>query len=77
MLTIKYEDVYVSSLDLTLHTFKRYPYVLHNSPTFWDDLTYSLPQRKLGNPDRWAPIAEENDHNPHVGDHQPLINHDV
>ena len=77
MLTVKYEDVKVSSLDLTLQTyFRRYTYVLHNSPTFWDNLIYSLPQRKMGRPDRLACNAEENDCNLHVGDQSPAIDSD-
>ena len=78
MITVKYEDVKVSSLDLTLQTyFKRYTYVLHNSPTFWDNLIYSLPQRKMGRPDRLACNVEENNPTLCVGDHHPLINHNL
>ena len=67
MITVKYDDVNVRSLDLTLQTyFKRYTYVLHNSLTFWDNLIYSLPQGKMGKPNRWACNAEGNDHNCHA-----------
>ena len=62
LLTIKYEDVDIESLDLTLQTyFNRYSYVLHNAPTFWDNLVYSLPQRKMGKPDNQEYDADNRD----------------
>ena len=62
LLTIKYEDVDVGSLDLTLQTyFNRYTYILQNSPTFWDNLVYSLPQKKMGKPDTQVYDADNTD----------------
>ena len=55
LITIKYEDVNVSSLDLIIRTYlKRYTYVVPNSPLFWDNLAYTLPQKKMGSPDSQA-----------------------
>ena len=72
LITIKYEDVNVSSLDLIIRTYlKRYTYVVPNSPLFWDNLAYTLPQKKMGSPDGQA-------HNVVVSSDSPYaINNDI
>ena len=52
LVTIKYGDVDVSSLDLTLQSyFRRYSYIEKESAVFWDNLEYSLPMNKMGTAD--------------------------
>ena len=51
LLAIKYEDVDLKHLDLTLQAyFKRYTYIEKESQVFWDNLEYSLPLNKMGHP---------------------------
>ena len=49
-MAIKYEDVDLKLLDLTLQAyFKRYTYIEKESQVFWNNLEYSLPLNKMGN----------------------------
>lgn len=49
LLTILYDDVQVSALDLRVRTyFRMYSYIKANSSQFWEKLEYRLPLMKMG-----------------------------
>ena len=64
LVAIKYEDVDLKLLDLTLQAyFKRYTYIEKDSQVFWDNLEYSLPLNKMGDPGDQARDIEINEMN--------------